>query len=115
MLRSHWSHWHVIDVTGTVFTEKQVCQCNSAVGLEPFDPDCCRAVGRSGILEGDHIPMQTIGGAPAPFLFPLDRCGWFGGDIIQHPVDTGDFIDNAGCGGGEEVMIKRVAFRGHAI
>src|SRR5207249_2823126 len=29
-------------------------------------------------------------------LFPLDRAWWLGANIVDHPGDTGHFIDDAG-------------------
>lgn len=48
-------------------------------------------------------------------LFPLDRAGWFGGDVIGDAVDAGHFVDDARRCFAQEFVAERVIICGHAV
>jgi len=48
-------------------------------------------------------------------LFPLNRAGRFRGDIVGHPVDAFDFVDDPRGGFAKKIMLEGVIIRRHPV
>lgn len=46
---------------------------------------------------------------------PLNRPGWFAGDVVDDAVDAGDFIDETGGNAGEKRMAEMIIISSHAV
>lgn len=48
-------------------------------------------------------------------LFPLNRCRWFGSDVVEDPVDVGDLVDDADGNPVQNIVGNSGPVGGHEI
>ena len=77
---------------------------------------------KPGASRSCQVPLRSSGsiGCRLPitnrvFLFPLDCCRRFGGDVVDNAVDAANFVDDLIGGLGKEFVGEMHPVGGHAV